>query len=168
MSGTKRAASEISKEKTLEETVFEYIDKFQEHENGKGVGITCDHLNKNIQHSEKPCGTGSEKRFVTIMRAMPSLIESKHTWQGQIVFLIQSEQSEDESHPQCELMEAENMLTTVTDEMETRLNEMHPPTARRIFVSIRLEEYKRIHQDLLAATKFIRIARWHQSEGLHV
>ena len=178
MSGIKRAASEISKGKTLEETVFEYINKNQEREYGKGVGMPCDHLNKNIEHSEKPCGSGSEGRFVTLMRAMPSLIESKHTWKGKIVFLLKNQQSElmeaenmittvtdamqkplNDSYSQSELVEAENTIKSVTDEMYTRLYEMHPPSGRRIFVGIRVEDYKRDYEELLAAAKSIRIAR---------
>ena len=188
MSGIKRAASEISKGKTLEETVFEYINKNQEREYGKGVGMPCDHLNKNIEHSEKPCGSGSEGRFVTLMRAMPSLIESKDTWEGKIVFLLKphnaytrvalcntSELMEAEnmittvtdamqkplndSYSQSELVEAENTIKSVTDEMYTRLYEMHPPSGRRIFVGIPVEDYKRDYEELLAAAKSIRIAR---------
>ena len=96
--------------RTLEETVFEYIEQFQEWENGEGVGFTCDHLHRNIEHREKPTGPGSEARFVTLMRGMASLVESEHEWNGKVVFMIReqaSEHMEDENSEAYEHMEDE-------------------------------------------------------------
>ena len=161
MNGTKRDASEITGGKTLEEAVFEYIDKFQERNNGKGVGMTCDHLNKNIEHPDKPKGSGSQARFKKLMREMPSLIESKDKWEGQTVFLVSSSSKLKNVKAQrkdckSELEEAENLITAVTNEMQNRLNTFHSSTVR---VSVVREEYARSLEELLAAKELIRFTR---------
>jgi len=161
MSGSKRAASEISGVETLEETVFAYINEFQEHFNGKGVGMTCDHLNKNIEHPDKPRGAGSQTRFLKLMRDMPSLIESDDKWEGQTVILVNNSGKLNTVKAQrkdyeSELDEAENLITAVTNEMQNRLNTFHSSTVR---VSVVREEYARSLEELLAANELIRIAR---------
>ena len=151
MSGFKRARSENSEGKTLEETVFEYIDQFQERENGEGVGITCDHLNRNIVHPDKPTGSGSEARFVALMRDMPTLIEGEQKWKGKTVFLLNDQQCLADEQ-QSELLQAQKLLTAVTDDMLKRVNELHPLAAR---VSIRRKEFEGVLEDLLTATDLL-------------
>ena len=161
MSGVKRAASEIPGVKSLEETIFAYIVKFQERVNGKGVGMTCDHLNKNIEHPDKPRGSGSQARLVKLMRDMPSLVESEDKWEGQTVFLVNSLSKLKNVKAQrkdydSELEEAENLITAVTNDMQNRLNTFHSSTVR---VSVVREEYARSLEDLLAAKEFIKFTR---------
>ena len=161
MSGVKRAASETTGVKSLEETVFAYIDQFQERDNGKGVGMTCDHLNKNIEHPDKPRGSGSLARSVKLLRDMPSLIESEKKWEGQTVFLVNNSSKLKNVKAQrkdfeSELEKAENLITAVTDEMHNRLKIFHPSTYR---VSVVREEYARSLKELLAAKELIKFRR---------
>ena len=86
---------DVSQEGTLEETVYNYIKKWQGVENGKGVGITVDHLNRN-------------------MREMKSLHESEVLWDGHVVFQLKEQQSE--------LQQAKNSRSAVANDMQNRLN----------------------------------------------
>ena len=133
---------------TLEEAVYEYIESFQVWENGKGLGMSCDDLNKNIAHPEKPHGKGSEKEFVALMREMPSLIESEQKWKGKIVFQLNETQSE--------LVQAKKLLTTATHDMQCRLHALHPSAAR---VNICREEFTHMLEDLMAANELLTIAQ---------
>ena len=142
----KRRANEISQGQTLEEAVYEYIKSWQEWENGKGVGISCDDLNNNIAHPEKPHGKGSEKEFVALMRAMPALIESEQKWKGKIVFRINETQSE--------LVEAKKLLSTATNDGWRRLNALHPSAAR---VNFSREDFTQMLEELMAADELLTI-----------
>ena len=68
---------DVTQEGTLEETVYSYIKKRQGEENGKGVGITIEHLNRNTEHSSKMKGKGLEKKLLILLRGMKSLSESE-------------------------------------------------------------------------------------------
>ena len=138
----KRGASSISQGQTLEEAVFQYIQTWQEWENGEGVGISCDDLNNNIPHLDKPHGKNAEKSFVALMRAMPTLIESERRWEGKIVFKINETQSD--------LTEAMKLLGTATDYGWRRLYALHPSAGR---VNISREDFKQMLEELMAAFK---------------
>ena len=105
---------DVTQEGTLEETVYNYIKKWQGVENGKGVGITIDHLNRNIVHPNKKVGKDSRKKFYTLLREMKSLHESEVLWDGHVVFQLKEQQSE--------LQQAKNSRSAVANDMQKRLN----------------------------------------------
>ena len=144
----KRKAIEISQEQTLEEAVYDYIKRWQGWENGEGVGISCDHLNKNIVHLEKPRGKGSEQDFVALMRGMPSLKESQQLWKGKIVFQI------NETHN--ELVEAKKLINNATDKGWRRVYALHPSAVR---VNISREEYTHMLEELMAVSDLLTITQ---------
>ena len=65
-----------------------FIQCWQDTKDGEGMGITCAHLNLNIEHPEKPKGKKSERLFTEMLRRMPSIVESKELWQGKAVFKL--------------------------------------------------------------------------------
>ena len=137
----KRTYEEMNQGQTLEETVYEYIDRYQEWENGKGVGVSCDDLNCNIKHPDKPKGTGSEKKFVVLLRGMRSLIESKQKWKQKAVFQLKEQQ-------QSALRQAKNIVVDVFNEMHDRLEELHYSASR---VCVRREEFEHLLEGLSEA-----------------
>ena len=128
----KRTYEQMNQGQTLEEVVYQYIARYQQWENGKGVGVSCDDLNCNIMHPEKPTGTGSEKRFLVLLRDMRSLIESKQKWKQKAVFQLKEQQ-------QSALRQAKNIVVDVFNEMHDRLEELHYSASR---VCVRREEFK--------------------------
>ena len=143
----KRSANEMSPGQTLEDAVYEYIERWQEVEDGVGVGIACGDLNRNIVHPEKPRGKGSEAQFVTVLRQMPSLIESEEKWNGKVVFQLKSRQPE--------IVEAKKLLTAVIRDLDRRLNALHPSAAR---VNICRDTYTTLLEDLIAANELLSTA----------
>ena len=93
----KRTHQELNQEQTLEETVYEYIRRYQQWDKGKGVGVSCDDLNHNIKHPDKPTGSKSEKKFLPLLRDMSSLIESKQKWNDKAVFQLNEQLHEQQS-----------------------------------------------------------------------
>ena len=65
-----------------------FIQRWQSTKDGEGMGITCAHLNLNIEHPEKPKGKKSERLFTEMLRRMPSIVESEELWQGKAVFKL--------------------------------------------------------------------------------
>ena len=133
---------DVTQDGTLEETVYNFIKKWQGVENGKGVGITIDHLNRNIVHPNKKKGKDSRKKFYSLLREMKSLCESEELWNGQVVFLLKEQQSKLEqaknsrsavaygmqirsnvqhNEPQSELQQAKNLLFVIVNEMENHM-----------------------------------------------
>ena len=192
----KRKANEISscsknsQEQTLEEAIYEYIERNQEWEDGKGVGISCDHLNNNITHAEKPHGKGSEKKLIALMHEMPSLIQSETKWNGKIVIQLNETQPElDESQHQFDetqsdlnerqperdetqaeldetqleygIVEAKKLLTTATHDGWSHLHDGWS------HVNISREQYMRMLEDIMAANDFLTIAEEAARQLIH-
>ena len=133
-------------ERTLEETVYDYIERFQMWENGQGVGVSCDDLNKNIVHPHKQTGRRSEAKFLVVLRNMPSLIESEQKWNGKAVFQLNEQQSSREN--------AKEIICTVTHDIRSRLQALHH---RATCVSFTREEGEHILEDLSAAYEFLEL-----------
>ena len=144
---TKRTYEEMNQGQTLEETVYEYIDRWQQWENGEGVGVPCDDLNCNIKHPDKPTGRGSETRFLVLLRDMPSLIESKQTWKEKAVFQLNGQQSP--------LQQARNILAYVIHDMQDRLEALHYSASR---VCVRREEFEHLLEGLSEANDLLNDA----------
>ena len=140
----KRGSDEVSAGKTLEESVFTYIQLGQSIEDGEGVGITISDLNRNIEHPDKP---SSERRFAERIRGMFSIVESDELWQGQVVFGIRKQNS---PFDQCEAI-----LQDVISNLHRRNNACH----RARTVAIDQSEFEIIIEDLMAAGEFLRIAK---------
>ena len=119
----KRTYEQMNQRQTLEKVVYQYIDRYQQWENGKGVGVSCGDLNCNIKHPDKPKGTGSEKKFVVLLRGMRSLIESKKKWHHKAVFQLKEQQ-------QSALAQAKKIVRDVFIEMHNRLEELHYSASR--------------------------------------
>jgi len=156
----KRSYDAISECRSLEDTVYEYIEHFQEFINGKGVGISCDDLNRNILHPEKPTGIGSEKRFVAMMREMPSLIESEQKWNGKIVFQLNHHVAESVQAKElvAELVQAKELVTTTILNMNRRLQPVHPWKKSASLSTVSREDFEHFLEDLIAANELLGIA----------
>ena len=143
----KRTYEQMNQGQTLEETVYEYIHRYQQWEKGKGVGVSCDDLNNNIKHPDKPIGRGSETRFLVFLRDMPSLIESKQKWKEKAVFQLNEQQSP--------LEQAKNILAYVIHDMQDRLEALHY-SARRVCVF--REEFEHLLEGLSEANDLLNDA----------
>ena len=143
----KRTHQEMNQGQTLEETVYEYIHRYQQWEKGKGVGVSCDDLNNNIKHPDKPTGRKSETKFLPLLRDMPSLIESKQKWKDKAVFQLNEQQSP--------LEQAKNIVANVIHEMQDRLEALHPSAAR---VSVYREEFEHLLHGLSEANALLKNA----------
>ena len=151
----KRGADEISTDRTLEECVYMYIQRWQPKHNGKGVGIAVDHLNHNIVHPEKPTGKRSEHRFKEMLRGMSSLTESDELWNHKVVFKIKA-RSISRSLLRSSCDSAGQLLREVVSKLQKRINEYHPAATR---IAIDRNACTIMVEDLMAVEEYLRVAR---------
>ena len=133
----KRPYGYVVGDQTLEETVYAYIYERQAKENGRGVGMTVDYLNKHIRHSSKPTGPNSEEELLALLRGMETLVECKK-WKGKEVFQLQD----------SKIALARRYLAGVILNLRARLEVLTPKSDR---VSIKKLEYKKLFDDVVNA-----------------
>ena len=84
-----------------------------------------------------------------MMRAMPSLIESKQKWNRRIVFQLNDEVAES--------VQAKELITTTVHQIHRRLQRVHPWHTGTLSSIVSREDLEHYLENLIAATELLEI-----------
>ena len=153
-------ANEVPKVVTgmsLEESIYDYIQKWQLVQHGEGVGMTLSDLNRNINHPQKPIGHKSAKKLREKILDMSSLVEDDKKWHGEVVIKIRKQRGYSSPSRRTDFSPSGNcdeILKAVIISLQQRRNDCDPQAAR---ISFQRTDYERLVEDLMAAREALRL-----------